>query len=48
MKLEEIDEQFYIVGSFNKEELNYMVHYLIGLGDNVKIEYPELVNYSHL
>ena len=48
MKLEEIDNQPYMIGSFNKEELDYMVHYLIGLGDNVKIEYPELVNYSHL
>ena len=48
MRLEEIDNQPYMIGSFNKEELDYMVHYLIGLGDNVKIEYPELVNYSHL
>lgn len=43
MKLEEIDNQPYMIGSFNKEELDYMVHYLIGLGDNVKIEYPKLL-----
>ena len=48
MKLEEIDEQFYIVGSFNKEELNYMIHYLIGLGENVKIEYPKLLKNTYI
>ena len=30
MRLEEIDNQPYMIGSFNKEELDYMVHYLIG------------------
>ena len=48
MKLEEIDNQPYMVGSFNKEELDYMVHYLIGLGDNVKIEYPELLKNAYI
>lgn len=48
MKLEEIDNQPYMIGSFNKEELDYMVHYLIGLGDNVKIEYPELLKNAYI
>ena len=48
MKLEEIDNQPYMIGSFNKEELDYMVHYLIGLGDNVKIEYPKLLKNAYI
>ena len=48
MKVEEIDNQPYMIGSFNKEELNYMVHYLIGLEDNVKIEYPELLKNAYI
>ena len=48
MRLEEIDNQSYMIGSFNKEELDYMVHYLIGLGDNVKIEYPELLKNTYI
>ena len=43
MKLKEVDNQPYIIGNFNKEELGYMVHYLIGLGDNVKIEISKIV-----
>ena len=48
MRIEEIDNQPYMIGSFNKEELDYMVHYLIGLGDNVKIEYPELLKNAYI
>ena len=48
MKLEEVDNQFYIIGSFNKEELDYMVYYLIGLGDYVEIEYPKLLKDTYI
>ena len=48
MKLEEVDNQPHIIGNFNKEELDYMVHYLIGLGDNVKIEYPKLLKDAYI
>lgn len=48
MKLEEVDNQPHIIGNFNKEELDYMVHYLIGLGDNVKIEYPKLLKNAYI
>ncbi|MCY7008916.1 WYL domain-containing protein [Fusobacterium simiae] len=48
MKLEEINNQCYMTGSFNEKELDYMVHYLIGLGENVKIEYPEILKSAYI
>ena len=48
MRLKEIDNHSYIIGSFNKEELDYMVHYLIGFGENVKIEYPKLLKDTYI
>ena len=40
MKLEYIDDIPYITGRYNEEELGYMPHYLISLGENVEIIYP--------
>ena len=48
MKLEEIEDKFYIKGGFNIEELHYMVHYMIEMGNNVIIEYPEILKESYL
>lgn len=48
MRLEEINNQTYMVGSFNEKELDYMVHYIIGLGENVKIEYPEILKNAYV
>ena len=48
MKLEFIDNEIFLVGSFNKNELNYMVHYLIGMGNNVVIEYPQILKDGYL
>ena len=48
MRLKEIDNHSYIIGSFNKEELDYMVHYLIAFGENVKIEYPKLLKDTYI
>lgn len=48
MKLEEINNQYYMTGSFNEKELEYMIHYLIGLGENVKIEYPEILKNAYI
>ena len=48
MKLEEINNQCYMTGSFNEKELDYMVHYLIGLGENVQIEYPKILKNTYI
>lgn len=48
MRLEEINNQSYIFGCFNKKELDYMVHYLVGLGDNVRIEYPKILKDAYI
>ena len=48
MKLEEIEDKFYIKGGFNIEELHYMMHYMIEMGNNVIIEYPEILKESYL
>ncbi len=48
MRLEIIDDDIFLTGGFNIEELHYMAHYLIGLGDNVIIEYPEILKDAYL
>lgn len=48
MQLKKIKNDYYIVGSFNKSELNYMVHYLIGFGKNIMVESPKLLKDSYL
>ncbi len=37
MQLEYIDNTPYIIGKYNERELNYLVKYLITLGENVII-----------
>ncbi|MCG7338359.1 WYL domain-containing protein [Staphylococcus sp. ACRSN] len=45
MTLEYIDNKPYIVGGYNQSEFQYMIDYLISLGENVKIIYPnKLIN----
>ncbi len=46
--LENSNGEYFITGGFNMDELDYMVHYLIGMGDNVIIEYPEILKGSYL
>ena len=48
MELKEINNKTYIIGTFNEEELDYLVHYLIGFGENIKIEYPLLLKNAYL
>ncbi|MEP9853015.1 WYL domain-containing protein [Staphylococcus aureus] len=48
MELTYIEGTPYITGGYNIEELDYMVHYLISLGENVEILYPEQLKHSYL
>lgn len=48
MRLEIIADKSYIVGGYNQAELGYMTHYLISLGKNVVVEYPEALKESVL
>lgn len=48
MTLEEKNNGLYITGSFNKNELNYMVHYLIGFGNNIIIQNPKILKVAYL
>ncbi|WP_125568963.1 helix-turn-helix transcriptional regulator [Companilactobacillus insicii] len=35
-------------GGYNRDEFNYMIDYLIGLGKNVRINYPEELKHSYI
>lgn len=48
MRLEYQDGQDYLVGGYNQDELAYMIDYLLGLGRNVKIIYPEALKTGYL
>lgn len=48
MQLEEEEDRIYISGSFNENELHYMVHYLIGFGKNLIIESPKVLKDAYL
>lgn len=48
MKLKRIDSQYYLYGGYNQEEFDYMVQYLLSLGNNVKINYPQALKNSYL
>lgn len=48
MKLEMIDNIPYIIGGYNKEELNYMINYLLSFGQNITIEYPDELKATYL
>ncbi|MCM0583110.1 WYL domain-containing protein [Weissella diestrammenae] len=41
MQLISQDSQYYIVGGYNQSELNYMAHYLVGFGTEIKSISPE-------
>lgn len=41
-------EKIYLDGKYNREELHYLVNYLISLGNNVKIIYPDELKESYL
>lgn len=48
MNLEYIKGTPYITGGYNIEELDYMVNYLIALGENVHIIYPKQLKEAYL
>lgn len=48
MKLEMIENIPYIIGGYNKEELNYMINYLLSFGQNITIEYPDELKATYL
>lgn len=48
MSLEYISDKPYITGGYHENELQYMVDYLISLGENVKIIYPEMLKTNYI
>lgn len=48
MSLEYIEDKPFIVGGYNEGELQYMIDYLISLGENVKILYPESLKINYM
>lgn len=48
MKLKEVADQTYMYGGYNQAEFKYMIEYLISLGKNVKIDYPEQLKQGYL
>ncbi|HIY91440.1 MAG TPA: WYL domain-containing protein [Candidatus Companilactobacillus pullicola] len=48
MKLKQVNGQYYLYGGYNQEEFDYMVQYLLSLGNNVKINYPKELKDSYL
>lgn len=48
LKLEEKDAHIYLVGGYNQSELEYMTNYLIGFGNNLKIESPVQLQTAYL
>ncbi|WP_436879495.1 hypothetical protein [Staphylococcus gallinarum] len=48
MSLEYVEDKPFIVGGYNEGELQYMIDYLISLGENVKILYPESLKINYM
>ena len=48
MKLQEENDKSYIVGRFNREELDYLVHYLITFGEHVTVSEPSFLREAYL
>ena len=48
MKLQEENDKSYIVGRFNREELDYLVHYLITFGEHVTVLEPSFLREAYL
>lgn len=48
MSLIEENQHPFIVGGYNDNEFDYMIEYLISLGNNVKIIYPETLKNGYL
>lgn len=48
MRLEKTANQDYLTGGYNQDEFAYMVQYLLGLGSNVKILYPQALQEAYL
>lgn len=48
MHLKEEGNQIYLYGGYNQDEFDYMVEYLITLGQNVTIDYPIELKQSYL
>ena len=48
MHLEKVNQTYYLYSGYNQEEFNYMVQYLISLGNNVKINYPQELQDAYL
>ncbi|MCZ2136805.1 hypothetical protein [Lactobacillus plantarum subsp. plantarum ST-III] [Lactiplantibacillus plantarum] len=48
MHLTHQNDQDYLIGGYNQDELAYMVDYLLGLGRNVRIIYPEALKTVYL
>lgn len=48
MYLKEIENNYYMLGSFNKTELHYMIHYLIGFGKHIVIENPKILKDAYI
>lgn len=48
MRLEKTADQDYLTGGYNQDEFAYMVQYLLGLGSNVKILYPQALQDAYL
>ena len=48
MHLTHQNDQDYLIGGYNQDELAYMVDYLLGLGRSVRIIYPEALKTAYL
>jgi predicted DNA-binding transcriptional regulator YafY len=48
MELKYENDTPFIIGKYSDDELNYMTHYLLTLGENVKIIYPQQLKENYL
>lgn len=48
MHLKRVNGQDYLYGGYNQDEYDYMIQYLLGLGTNVKINYPHALQRGYL
>lgn len=48
MHLKSENGKYYMYGGYNQDEFNYMIEYLITLGKNVKIDYPQELKQAYL
>lgn len=48
MQLHETKDKIIMSGGYNQDEFDYMIQYLISLGKNVKIIYPEALKQAYL